>query len=65
MFNPLKDSLEGERTLETNPENLLTQKYDMEFEVDPLFQKRSAQFDDSNFTKLMLNATQVTPALEI
>jgi len=37
VFNPLKENFEGDRTLETNPENLLTNKYDLEFEIDPLF----------------------------
>lgn len=65
VFNPLTDNFNGEKTLETNPEHLLTQKYDLEFEVDPLFQKRSAQFDDSSYNKLMLNSVAVSSEMEI
>ena len=36
----------GAKTLEKNPDNLDVEQYDIEFDVDPLFKKTSAKFDE-------------------
>lgn len=36
----------GIKTLEKNPESLDVIQYDIEFDVDPLFKKTSAKFDE-------------------
>ena len=33
----------------------LTRKYDLEFEVDPLFSRTSAKFDESGVNGLLIN----------
>lgn len=45
----------GENTLEKNINNINTDKFDLEFEVDPLFKKTTARFDESNAKGLLLN----------
>jgi condensin complex subunit 2 len=49
----------GESTLEKNIANLDAVKYDLEFDVDPLFQKTSAKFDESGAKGLLLNNLSV------
>ena len=46
-------------TLERNLSNINTQKYDLEFDVDPLFSKTSAKFDEAGSKGLLLNNTSV------
>lgn len=36
----------GAKTLEKNQDNLDVEQYDIEFDVDPLFKKTSAKFDE-------------------
>ena len=50
-----RENLDGEGTLEKNVANLDTNKYDLEFDVDPLFQKTSAKFDEGGAKGLLLN----------
>ena len=50
----------GEGTLEKNLNNIDTNKYDLEFDIDPLFQKKSAKFDEGGAKGLLLNNLQVT-----
>lgn len=45
----------GENTLEKNPAALDTNKYDLEFEIDPLFQQTSAKFDEAGAKGLLMN----------
>ena len=45
----------GEGTLEKNTANIDTNKYDLEFDIDPLFQKTSAKFDEGGAKGLLLN----------
>ncbi|EGR32775.1 hypothetical protein IMG5_070470 [Ichthyophthirius multifiliis] len=37
---------QGEKTLEKNIQNINVNKYDLEFDVDPLFSKTSSKFDN-------------------
>lgn len=48
-----------ECTLEKNEENLNTNKYDLEFEMDPLFKITSAKFDAGGIQGLLLNHLEV------
>ncbi|CAD8068697.1 unnamed protein product [Paramecium primaurelia] len=45
----------GENTLEKNQANIDTNKYDLEFEIDPLFQQTSAKFDEAGAKGLLMN----------
>ncbi len=47
------------KTLEKNLNNINTAKYDLEFDVDPLFSKTSAKFDESGTKGLLLNNISV------
>ena len=51
--------MDGENTLEKNLNNLDTNKYDLEFDLDPLFQKTSAKFDEGGAKGLILNNVTV------
>lgn len=42
-------------TIEANEENLRLKKLDLEFDVDPLFQKTSAEFDEGGARGMLLN----------
>jgi len=46
---------DGEGTLEKHLHNIDTNKYDLEFDIDPLFQKTSAKFDEGGAKGLLLN----------
>lgn len=46
---------DGEGTLEKNLNNIDTNKYDLEFDIDPLFQKTSAKFDEGGAKGLLMN----------
>ena len=52
-------SFKGTKTLESNPENLNCNKYDLEHEMDPLFQKQSAKFDEGGSIGLLLHRLEV------
>ena len=56
-FIPIKDmrDFKGMATIEKNPKNLNITKYEKEFEIDPLFQKTSAKFDEGGAHGLLLN----------
>ncbi|KAK7474320.1 hypothetical protein BaRGS_00034455 [Batillaria attramentaria] len=43
------------RTVETNLKNINVNKFDLEFEVDPMFQVMSATFDEGGASGLLLN----------
>ncbi|KAL4470872.1 hypothetical protein ABPG72_016418 [Tetrahymena utriculariae] len=45
----------GAKTLEKNPDNLDVITYDIEFDVDPLFKKTSAKFDEQGASGLLIN----------
>ncbi|KAI9229203.1 MAG: condensin complex subunit 2/barren [Piptocephalis tieghemiana] len=45
----------GDTTLEKNFDRITLKKYDLEFSVDPLFQKTSADFDEGGARGLLLN----------
>ena len=51
----LKKETDGENTLEKNLNNLNVNKYDVEFDLDPLFHKTSAKFDEGGSKGLLLN----------
>lgn len=50
----------GEITLEKNLNNIDVSKYDLEFELDPLFQRTSAKFDEGGAKGLLLNNLNVS-----
>lgn len=50
---------DGENTLEKNLSNIDANKYDLEFDLDPLFQKTSAKFDEGGAKGLLLNNINV------
>ena len=52
-------------TIEKNPENLLLKTFDTEFEVDPLFKKTSAAFDEGGARGLLLNNLSVYKDCEL
>jgi hypothetical protein len=43
------------KTVETNLKNITVNNFNLEFEVDPLFQKTSASFDEGGTSGLLLN----------
>lgn len=47
------------KTIEKNLNNINTTKYDLEFDVDPLFSKTSAKFDETGSKGLLLNNINV------
>eukprot|EP01119_Soliformovum_irregulare_P020385 TRINITY_DN6591_c0_g1_i3.p1 TRINITY_DN6591_c0_g1~~TRINITY_DN6591_c0_g1_i3.p1 ORF type:complete len:660 (+),score=227.59 TRINITY_DN6591_c0_g1_i3:242-1981(+) len=49
----------GVNTLESNLENISVKKFDMMFDVDPLFKKTTAQFDEAGTRGLLLNQLSV------
>lgn len=55
-----RKDLEGEGTLEKNLHNIDANKYDLEFDIDPLFQKTSAKFDEGGAKGLLLNNLSVS-----
>ncbi|KAL4482458.1 hypothetical protein ABPG72_001434 [Tetrahymena utriculariae] len=55
----------GESTLEKNLANINATKYDLEFDIDPLFQKTSAKFDDSGAKGLLMNAIGIDSDVSI
>jgi len=57
--------MDGENTLEKNLNNLDTNKYDLEFDLDPLFQKTSAKFDEGGAKGLILNNVNVNSSINL
>ncbi|KRX10294.1 hypothetical protein PPERSA_09678 [Pseudocohnilembus persalinus] len=54
----------GDVTIEKRVDNLNIQKYDLEFQIDPLFQKTSAKFDGGNMS-LLLNNQNISKEINI
>lgn len=54
-----KRDSDGDNTLEKNLSNIDANKYDLEFDLDPLFQKTSAKFDEGGAKGLLLNNINV------
>jgi condensin complex subunit 2 len=48
-------------TIEKNPENLILKNFDLEFSIDPLFKKTSAEFDESGSKGALLKNLEVSP----
>lgn len=65
ILNPLKENFQGEETLEKNAGNLVTDNFDLEFDLDPLFRRKTACFDESGCQNLLLNTIAVNPNLEL
>jgi len=61
----LKGLESNDKHLEKNISNLDTVKYDLEFDIDPLFRKTSAKFDESAAKGLLLNNLCVNQNLKI
>ena len=45
----------GENTLEKDQSKLLASKFDLQFEIDPLFTKSAARFDEGGAKGMLLN----------
>ncbi|ESO96826.1 hypothetical protein LOTGIDRAFT_231660 [Lottia gigantea] len=56
--NKKKRKARKSRTIETNLKNINVNKFDLEFEVDPMFQITSAAFDEGGVSGLLLNNLQ-------
>ena len=56
---------EGFSTLERDPKKLDIVKYDLEFEVDPLFKSMTAKFNDSGARGLLLNNLPLDSNLDV
>jgi condensin complex subunit 2 len=52
-------------TLESNLDNISVKKFDLAFDVDPLFKKTSAAFDEGGAKGLLLNHLSVYNNCEI
>ena len=48
-------------TIEKNPEALCLKNFDLEFSIDPLFKKTSAEFDEGNNRGTLLKSLEVSP----
>ena len=55
----------GASTLETNMDALNVKTFDLEFDVDPLFKKTSALFDEGGAAGLLLNNIGVNAACQL
>ena len=51
----LQSNVHASQTIERNTKALDINSFDLEFEVDPLFQKTSAAFDEGGVEGLLLN----------
>ena len=56
-----KTSLRTIETIEKNPENLILKNFDLEFSIDPLFKKTSAEFDESGTKGALLKNLECSP----
>jgi condensin complex subunit 2 len=56
-----KSSLRTIETIEKNPENLILKNFDLEFSIDPLFKKTSAEFDESGTKGALLKNLECSP----
>ncbi|KAL4432644.1 hypothetical protein ABPG74_004937 [Tetrahymena malaccensis] len=55
----------NESTIEKNLSNITLNKYDIQFEVDPLFCKTSEKFDDSSSKGILLNNIKINSNLKL
>ena len=55
----------GKRCIERDPSKIEITQYDLQFEVDPLFQKTSAKFDEQGINGLLLNNLLVDNDLQM
>ncbi|EAS02428.3 condensin complex subunit 2 (macronuclear) [Tetrahymena thermophila SB210] len=55
----------NESTIEKNLSNITLNKYDIQFEVDPLFCKTSEKFDDSSSKGILLNNIKIDSNLKL
>ena len=55
----------GERYIETNINNISSNNYDLEFDLDPMFEKNSKQFDGADSKGLLLSKLTVKIALNL
>ena len=60
-----RQSQNEDKHLEKKPENITATKYDIEFDVDPLFKKTSEKFDAAEAKALLLNNLTVDEDLKI
>lgn len=56
-----KTSMRTIETIEKNPENLILKNFDLEFSIDPLFKKTSAEFDESGSKGALLKNLECSP----
>ena len=56
-----KSSLRTVETIEKNPESLILKNFDLEFAIDPLFKKTSAEFDESGTKGALLKNLECSP----
>lgn len=56
-----KTSMRTVETVEKNPENLILKNFDLEFSIDPLFKKTSAEFDESGTKGALLKNLECSP----
>lgn len=56
-----KTSMRTIETIEKNPENLILKNFDLEFSIDPLFKKTSAEFDESGTKGALLKNLECSP----
>jgi hypothetical protein len=54
-----------EDTIEKNIANITLTRYDIQFEVDPLFCKTSAKFDDASSKGILLNNIRIDANLKL
>lgn len=54
-----------DKHIEKKPENLIATKYDVEFDIDPLFKKTSEKFDAAEAKALLLNNLHIDEHLRI
>lgn len=51
----------GERYIETNINSISSNNFDLEFDLDPMFEKNSRQFDGADSKSLLLSKLTVKP----
>ena len=55
----------GGNTIENNHEKLNLTKYDLEFDIDPLFKSMTAKFNESGAKSLLLNTLPLDENLDV
>lgn len=59
ITNQMANENYGDKTIDKNPQMQDLLKMDIEFNIDPLFQKNSAKFDESSARGLLLHNIEV------